>query len=127
MHYNDVSTRKALYVMCLSYDNELKHQLKHCQQTKYGPITELQICGLEYISARISFPSFFKGVNHQTSHDGLFKIKALNISQDILNQIGGVNITLSGTYVNMENYKNNSSWYWPSEVWVFGSSYIYLE
>ena len=50
MHYNDVSTRKALYVMCISYDNELKHQLKHCQQTKYGPITELQICGLEYIS-----------------------------------------------------------------------------
>ena len=69
---------------------------------------------------QIPFPSFFKGVNHQTSHDGLFKIKALNISQDILNQIGGVNITLSGTYVNMANKKNNSSWNLPCEVWLFG-------
>ena len=48
------------------------------------------------------------GVNHQTSHDGLFKIKAKNISQDILNEIGGIKLTLSGSYINMGK-KNNQT------------------
>ena len=37
---------KAWFVMCISIETKLWHR----QQTRYGPITELQICGLEYIS-----------------------------------------------------------------------------
>ena len=41
----------------------------------------------------------FQGVNHKTSHDGLFKIKAKDISQKILNEIGGIRVKMSGSFV----------------------------
>jgi len=40
----------------------------------------------------------FDGVNHKTSHDGLFKVVAKNIRQDILDLIGGIKVTLGGSY-----------------------------
>merc|ERR1711892_178573 len=40
----------------------------------------------------------FDGVNHKTSHDGLFKVVAKHIRQDILDLIGGIKVTLGGSY-----------------------------
>ena len=41
----------------------------------------------------------FNGVNHKTSHDGLYKVVAKNISEAILDDIGGIRITFGGSYV----------------------------
>ena len=41
----------------------------------------------------------FDGVNHKTSHDGLLKVKSENISEDILAKIGGIRVTLGGSYI----------------------------
>ena len=39
------------------------------------------------------------GVNHMTSHDGMFKVKADGISQEILDIIGGIRVKFSGSSV----------------------------
>ena len=41
----------------------------------------------------------FDGVNHKTSHDGLLKVKSEGISEDILAEIGGIRVTLGGSYI----------------------------
>ena len=40
----------------------------------------------------------FDGVNHKTSHDGVFKVVATKMSPDILNQVGGIKVTVGGSY-----------------------------
>ena len=40
----------------------------------------------------------FNGVNHKTSHDGIYKVVAKNIRQAILDDIGGIRVTFSGSY-----------------------------
>jgi len=50
----------------------------------------------------------FNGVNHKTSHDGLFKVKAIDIRQEILDKIGGIRVTLDGSYVT-HGKKNDSN------------------
>eukprot|EP00090_Calanus_glacialis_P038241 TRINITY_DN66828_c0_g1_i1.p1 TRINITY_DN66828_c0_g1~~TRINITY_DN66828_c0_g1_i1.p1 ORF type:complete len:227 (+),score=55.07 TRINITY_DN66828_c0_g1_i1:53-682(+) len=40
----------------------------------------------------------FDGVNHKTSHDGVFKVVAKNMRQEILDQVGGIKVTVSGSY-----------------------------
>merc|ERR1712012_1466290 len=50
----------------------------------------------------------FNGVNHKTSHDGLYKVVAQNISQAILDDIGGIRVTFGGPYVT-HGEKNVSS------------------
>ena len=39
----------------------------------------------------------FNGVNHKTSHDGLYKVVARDIREDILDEIGGIRITFDGS------------------------------
>ena len=34
----------------------------------------------------------------KTSHDGLFQFKAVDISQEILDQVGAIRVILGGTY-----------------------------
>ena len=41
----------------------------------------------------------FDGKKHKTSHDGLFKIIAENISEETLADIGGIRVVIWGTYV----------------------------
>ena len=40
----------------------------------------------------------FDGVNHKTSHDGVFKVVAKNMPQEILDQVGGIKVTVGGSY-----------------------------
>ena len=40
----------------------------------------------------------FDGVNHKTSHDGVFKVVAKNIPQDILDIAGGIKVTVGGSH-----------------------------
>ena len=40
----------------------------------------------------------FNGVNHKTSHDGVFRIVATEISQEVLDNIRGVKVTFAGSY-----------------------------
>jgi len=40
----------------------------------------------------------FDGVNHKTSHDGVFKVVAKNIQQEILDNAGGIKVTVGGSY-----------------------------
>ena len=64
------------------------------------------------------------GTNHKTSHDGMFKayllliidheyiynysfkVKAVNVKQEYLDQIGGIKVTLSGTSITKFQKKN---------------------
>ena len=40
----------------------------------------------------------FDGVNHKTSHDGLFKVKIEMVNEEALAQIGGIRVTVGGEY-----------------------------
>ena len=40
----------------------------------------------------------FDGVNHQTSHNGVYKVKVKNVAEDLLEEIGGIRIILGGSY-----------------------------
>ena len=40
----------------------------------------------------------FRNINMKTSHDGLFQFKAVDISQEILDQVGAIRVVLGGTY-----------------------------
>ena len=46
------------------------------------------------------------GTNHKTSHDGMFKVKAVNVKDEYLDQIGGIKVTLSGTSITHFKKKN---------------------
>lgn len=39
------------------------------------------------------------GVNHMTSHDGMFKVKKDGISQETLDKIGGIRVKFSGSSI----------------------------
>ena len=39
----------------------------------------------------------FRNINMKTSHDGLFQFKAVDISQEILDQVGEIRVILGGT------------------------------
>ena len=41
----------------------------------------------------------FDGVNHKTSHDGVFRISSEEIDQNILNQVAGLKIIVSGSFI----------------------------
>merc|ERR1712227_34277 len=62
--------------------------LKHSCTSSYSYIDEQLTEG-----APCEVSEEFDGVNHQTSHDGMFKIQAMEISQEILD----------GTYVDIGN------------------------
>jgi len=44
----------------------------------------------------------FDGVNHQTSHNGMYKIKVKNVPQNILDEIGGIRIVMGGSYATFD-------------------------
>ena len=54
-----------------------------------GEITTISSCEVD---------QEFNGVNHKTTHDGVFRIVAKNIKQKILDQVGGIKITVGGSY-----------------------------
>ena len=41
----------------------------------------------------------FDGVNHKTSHDGVFRISPENIDQNILDQAAGLKINVSASFI----------------------------
>ena len=50
----------------------------------------------------------FNGVNHKTSYDGIYKVVAKNIRQAILDDIGGIRVTFSGSYATYaKKYESN--------------------
>ena len=46
----------------------------------------------------------FDGVNHKPSHDGDFKIEVEYVSQEILDKISGVQITIGGSDAVLPNF-----------------------
>ena len=46
----------------------------------------------------------FNGVNHKPSHDGDFKIEVEDVSQEILDKISGVQITIGGSDAVLPNF-----------------------
>ena len=41
----------------------------------------------------------FEGVNHKTSHDGIFKVVAHDIGQKYLDMVDKIRITVGGSYI----------------------------
>ena len=46
----------------------------------------------------------FNGVNHKPSHDGVFKIEVFSISEEILDKVSGVKITIGGSDAVLPNF-----------------------
>ena len=57
------------------------------------------IAGLLVPVSKCEVDEEFNGINHQTSHNGVFKIKVLDVDQSILEEIGGIELLLGGSYV----------------------------
>jgi len=56
--------------------------------------------------AKCEIDQEFDGVNHKTSHDGMFRITAENVDQTILDQVNGLKITVSGSYITRGKKEN---------------------
>jgi len=59
-----------------------------------------------FLSCRVS--AEMDGTNHKTSHNGMFKVKAVNVKQKYLEEIGGIRVILSGTRITKFQKKNGT-------------------